>query len=488
MQIVEELIWKQANRFADKIAIRNDKESITYHELMCRILSAKFFFEHLPNYTKGGTIIISATKQFEFVYAYFGAHLANLIVVPLDSECNAERFHFITKTVKPFFIIGFNNFSHQYNSISFIDININIITEFPANILFPQLSAISDILFTTGTTGVPKGVPLSYLNETAAVRNINVCIGNTTSDVELLALPISHSFGLGRLRCCLANGQTLILLGSFVNTKKLFRLIEEYHVNGFSMVPASWKFLQSITGDNLSKYSSQLKYIEMGSAFLSIDEKIHLADLFPKTRLMMHYGLTEASRSAYLNFHADVNHLQSVGKPTPYTDIRIFNEKGELVPIGMDGEICIRGEHVTTGYLGENNSCFYGNKYFRTGDFGYMDKDGYIYLKARIKEIINVGGKKVSPIEIEEKILHIAGVKDCACIAAPDPKGILGEVVKAYIVKDNYSSLSFQDISTELTGKIENYKLPVIYKWIDEIPRTPNGKIQRNLLNNDSNY
>ena len=251
------------------------------------------------------------------------------------------------------------------------------------------------------------------------------------------------------------------------------------------MVPASWKFLQKMSGDQLGHYGKQLRYIEMGSAYISEDDKRHLAHLLPTTRITMHYGLTEASRSAFMEFHADSDKLSTVGKASPNTDIQIFNDQGQVLPCGEEGEICIKGDHVTKGYLNTNPaSSFYSEGYFRTGDSGTIDSDGYISIKARIKELINVGGKKVAPTEVDEQILKIAGVKDCACVGTRDPEGILGEVVKAFVVKGN-NELTFDFITKQLSGKLEAYKIPVIYEWIDCIPKTSNGKIQRNLLKND---
>ena len=347
---------------------------------------------------------------------------------------------------------------------------------------FPKSEDIADILFTTGTTGLPKGVPLTFNNEAAAARNINQFIGNTNDDIELLALPISHSFGLGRLRCCLSIGATIIILGSFANVKKLYRVLEEENVTGFTMVPASWRYLNKFSGDKLQEYASQLRYIEMGSAYFSSDEKQHLASLLPKTRVCMHYGLTEASRSAFLEFHQDAAHLDSVGKPSPNTEIDIFDEHGQILPPNSEGELCIKGGHVMQGYMNNSTADDFFNGYFRTGDWGYKDAEGYIYLKSRKKELINVGGKKVSPIEVEEELMKINGIIDCACVGTPDPKGILGDVVKAFIVRDSQSEITFEEIAAQLQGRLEGYKLPALYQWTDEIPKTQNGKIQRFLL------
>jgi long-chain acyl-CoA synthetase len=170
-----------------------------------------------------------------------------------------------------------------------------------------------------------------------------------------------------------------------------------------------------------------------------------------------------------------------VGKASPFTDIQVFDEQERMLPQGEEGEICVKGEHVTSGYLNlPVESAFYG-EYFRTGDSGTIDAEGYITLKARIKELINVGGKKVAPTEVDEQIMKIPGVEDCACVAMKDPEGVLGELVKAFVVRKD-DTLTSEEITRQLTGKLEAYKMPAQYEWIDKIPKTNNGKIQRNLL------
>ncbi|MDE5773652.1 MAG: acyl--CoA ligase [Muribaculaceae bacterium] len=485
MQSVEQDIWRNASVNPEKVAVKSGKEIVTYAELTARIVVAMEKLQQLPDYAPGKCIIVGASKQIEFVYIYFGAHLAGLTVAPIDTETNPDRFAYISNTLHPICVIGLDRITTETPILSLKEfkslnnISGNTVSD---EIKFPPADSIADILFTTGTTGTPKGVPLTYLNEAAAVRNINSFIRNSTDDVELLALPVSHSFGLGRLRCCLANGQTIILLGSFVNLKKFFRTIEEENVTGLTMVPASWKFIEKMSGEKLAEYSPQLRYIEMGSAFFSAEDKRRLAELFPVTRVTMHYGLTEASRSAFMEFHEDISHIDSVGKASPYTDIKIYSEQGRPLDTNEEGEICIKGEHVTKGYAYIDNDNTFYDSYFRTGDYGMIDVDGYIYLKSRIKELINVGGKKVSPSEVDEQILKIDGIEDCACVGIPDPEGIMGELVKAYIVKSAGSSLTIEEIRKALTGKLESYKLPVEYEWIEAIPKTQNGKIQRNLL------
>lgn len=480
LESIEHKIWHWASLLPDKPAVKSGKKSATYLQLCQRVLGARDYFVNQLMLNAGDTIVLAAGKQIEFVYAYFGAHLAGLKVVPVDPATNPDRMAFIIKQTGASLLVGFDGIENNIRTIGLKEFE-ELASEFSVP-SFPDGSQIADILFTTGTTGKPKGVPLTYDNEAAAARNINEFIGNTGNDIELLALPVSHSFGLGRMRCCLSQGATLILLGSFANVKKLYRTIEEEHVTGFTMVPASWRYLKKLTGNKLGDFRNQLRYIEMGSAFFSKEEKDELAGILPDTRVCMHYGLTEASRSTFMEFHQDASHMDSVGKASPHTEIKILDENGVECEAGNEGEICIKGEHVTHGYLDlPVGDSFFGD-YFRTGDWGYKTEDGYVYLISRKKELINVGGKKVSPIEVEEQLLKIPGVEDCACIGVPDDNEVLGEVVKAFIVKEKGSEITFADIDEQLTGKLESYKIPVCYEWIDAIPKTQNGKIQRGLL------
>ncbi len=476
---VEVRIAEYAKSHTDKVAVISGKKRITYGELWENILLAVKVYEEKFKLSAGSSIILAADKNVEFIYAYFGAHLAGLRVVPLASDTNINRLQFIVDKLNAQALVGFRNCDLEITQYSWDIFSVRDFEMTAKKVDFPDMDQIADILFTTGTTGEPKGVPLTFGNLAAAVRNINTFIGNGADDVEVLALPISHSFGLGRLRCSLSMGATICLLGSFANVKKLFRTMDEEKATIFTMVPASYRYLKKYTGNRLGNFAGQLKYIEMGSAFFAPEEKQELAELLPDTRICMHYGLTEASRSAFMEFHADSAQLSSVGKASPFTEIGIFDENGKKLSVGSEGEICVKGDHVTKGYLYRDNSDTFFGDYFRTGDWGSMDEDGYVYLKSRKKELINVGGKKVSPVEVELELKKIVGIADCACVGVPDPNEVLGEVVKAFLVKDSTVEVDFADITRALQGKLEGYKIPVDYEWIDEIPRTHNGKIQR---------
>jgi long-chain acyl-CoA synthetase len=472
---IERLICGHAQATPLKTALIQGEVEVSYELLWKEIVkSASWFRQHAE---QGDRVIISANKDIRFVYTYFGAHLAGLICVPIDPETNERRLQRILEVAQPRLLVGELRHQGEYEVISFTDVSSDMAYGFDS----PIDLNVADLLFTTGTTGLPKGVALTYANQMAAAENINTFIGNTSEDVEMLALPISHSFGLGRLRCVLAKGATLVLLGSFASMKKFYGEMERCHVTGFGMVPASWAYIQKMSGGKIGQFADQLKYIEIGSAFMSLENKRKLMSLLPRTHICMHYGLTEASRSAFISFHDDTAHLMSAGKASPKTEIAVFSEQGGRLGNNEEGEICVKGGHVCSGYWGLSKEEFqkdFFEGYFRTGDWGHIDDEGYIYLTGRKKEIINVGGKKVSPMEVEEVLNEMDGIAESACIGVHDD--VLGEVVKAFCVCSK--EVNFEDVRKNMMKRLEGYKVPAFFEVINELPKTQNGKLQRLLL------
>lgn len=485
MRSIEEQIQANSISFPDKVALVSGETEISYSRLWGYCKQVAAILKERYRLQKGDRVILAAAGSIEFVYVYFGVHLAGGICVPIDPDTNETRFEYIKASTKPVCVMGTLHKVPNEQTIPFEDIAGEILSQAQSDniredIYFPTMTDVADILFTTGTTGAPKGVALSYTNQAAAALNINTFIQNNEDDIELLALPVSHSFGLGRVRCVLSKGGTLVMLGTFANMKRFFGEMKRCDVTGFGMVPASWGFIKKMSGKYIGKFADQLKYIEIGSSFMPTADKELLMELLPNTRICMHYGSTEASRSAFMEFHACRDNLLTAGHASPNCDIKIFSPEGEELPIGWEGEVCVKGDHVTCSYWNETPerfaSDFFGD-YFRTGDCATMDAEGNIYLKSRIKEMINVGGKKVAPMEVEDILNTIPGVKESACVGISDPDGVLGEVVKAFIVADD--TLTDTEILEQLRPKLEVYKLPVAFERIDAIPKTSSGKIQR---------
>jgi Acyl-CoA synthetases (AMP-forming)/AMP-acid ligases II len=380
--LILEAIRKHAVESPNKIAFIDGNIEITYKELWIRILKVSIFFK--SKLGKGDRVILASSKNLDFVYLYFGLQLAGLIAVPVDPEISDERLSKIIYSAKPKGLYGLLR-SDLCETFAFPEIDNILIKD--NNVDFPDENDIADIIYTTGTTGEPKGVVLTHKNELSAANNINSFINNKEDDIEILVLPISHSFGLGRLRCVMLKGGTIIMSGGFANLKKFYAELDKHNIVGFGMVPAGWRYLFQMSGKKIAKYANQLKYLEIGSAFMPIEDKKLLMDLLPNTRICMHYGLTEASRSTFISFRDEEGHLNSIGKEIGGSKIKIFDENGKECNCGEEGELCVKGSHVCDAYWNDMDKyleSFYG-EYFRTGDWAYKDDKGYIYLISRKK-------------------------------------------------------------------------------------------------------
>lgn len=481
MHTLVQQLFETARKKPTYRAIIVEKREITYGNLANEVWSTKNFLELKFDVNKGDTVILSAEKNESFVFFYYALHLIGARVVPLDRNISLESLSYVVNSVKPKIAIGIGEKDLNLKSLNLESIIDTPHVPISREIHFPEITEASDIMFTSGTTGLPKGVVLSHENIAQSVKNINGFIKNSAEDIELLALPISHSFGLARLRCVLAAGGTIVLHGNSVNVRSLFKSMETHKVTGFSMVPSSWKYIKKLSGNKLGEFKNQLKYIELGSAYLSADEKQELADLLPNTRLCMHYGLTEASRSAFIEFNRDKDHLYSVGRATSSVDIKIMDNAGNEVPKGNEGEICIAGKHVAKSFINTTNSTSFFGEYLRTGDIGLFNNNGYLKLTGRSKDIINVGGKKLSPVEVEDKVRDFDNSIEVACVGIVNKSSILGEEVKLFVVEGS-SKYTFHEINEYLKGCLEDYKVPRYYEWISELPRTSSGKIQRQKL------
>lgn len=465
-------VFLHASVTPNKVAIISDDKKITYSQLKKRIIEVANYFLDL-GIIRGDKIIFSASSSPAFIYGYFASHLIGAIAVPIDPMLPKFKVDFIIKKISPKKI-------YLTDSIDILNLAKPKILR---KIKIPQKNLIADILFTSGTTGNPKGVVLTHKNILAAAKNINLFIGNSSNDKEVIPLPLSHSFGLGRLRCNFLVGSTIILCNGFLNPLKTLELLKKYKATGFSSVPAGFSLLLKFAKDKLSQYKENLRYIEIGSAPMSIQDKKTLIELLPKTRICMHYGLTEASRSLFIEFHNNSNKLDSIGKPTPNVKVKIVNNFGKELSPGSIGLIMIKADTVMGKYFNDKTSTKSSlkNGWFLTEDLGYIDREGYYYLSGRKSDVINTGGEKVYPEEVEKILNKYKGISESVCVGIKDPKGIMGQVVRAYIVSKTKKMNLIQLIGF-LRQYLEEYKIPKEFKLIDTIPRTSSGKIQRRLL------
>lgn len=435
-------VFNACNRNPDKPAIIAGEEIVSYFQLYLNIKKAAALI-HSKGFKAGDTIRLLAVKEPHFIYMDFGAQLLGVIDEMVDPETGADAFVYLPEEIES--MVPFDGEPEGLKE-----------------------SDIIEILHTTGTTSKPKYVCLSHCNIFWAAKYTSDFVQNDEEDVEVIVMPISHAFGLRRVHLTFMNGATAILLPNFANVQLLFRIMEKYKVTTFGMAPAAWAYVKKISGTRISKFANQLRHIEFGTAAMPMAAKKELLELLPNTRICHNYGLTESNRSCMIEYH-DIEHLDSIGKPIADT----------VLIKSIDGEICVHGNQTMVGYLDpEDNKEAFVNGFFRTGDCGYISDDGYIYLTGRAKDMINVGGKKVSPSEVEEAIYNLGGAES-VCVSYPHE--MLGETVKAFILKGS-TGLTLAEIEDKMKDLLASYKCPTLYEWIDEIPVNSMGKKQRRAL------
>lgn len=483
---IVELIFENAGKAPASIALIKDNVTITYKELSDRIRYASLEFSK-RGLLEGDRIILSASKGLSFIYGYFGAHLNGIIIVPVDPSMPITKIVALKEQVEAS-LVYWHDATDNFENIADFE---KLLEEkkLDETVRFPCSAKPADIVFTSGTTGDAKGVVLSHFNHFSAIQNINSFIGNNNNDIEILIMPLSHSFGMTRMRCVLGTGGSLILVDGLLRPKNFFAALKNNKATGIGMVPAAWAVLQKISGKLISKYQDQINYIEFGSAPMPDVDKKSIMECLPSSRICMHYGLTEASRTAFIEFHSDCNNLHTVGKASPNVDIIIINNNGDLLEKGEIGELCVRGGMVFREYWQNPDLTkkSFIRDYFKTGDLARILENNYIELIGREKEMINVGGKKVSPVEIEKILTQHPLINECVCVGIED--ALSGESVHACIVlEDKNKAMTELEFKRFLSDKLEHYKIPTSYSQISNIPRTSSGKIQRLTLKKEINF
>lgn len=473
-------LYIKSKIYPNKTAIIKDNQEISYSSLVENVLNVAANLKDI-GLVAGDRVILFSSKCFEFIYLYYAAKLLGLIVAPLDPDLPTAKLGELTKEADARLIVNF--LDKKINNLLFKESNYQL-DEMLEIAEKNDIEHFSELVFTSGTTGKPKGVLLTNIILEQAVRNINSVIKITDKDKELLVMPLNHSFALARMRCIFAAGGTIVLIDGLKSPKKFFRALKEKKITSIGMVPAAWNLLWKISSEYISKFAKQIKFIEIGSAPMSKKEKIYIAKLLPHSQIFMHYGLTEASRSLFNKIDLNNNNLDSLGKPPEGTIVKVLDIKGKELSKNEIGEICIKGDHVAQYFFRKGqvikNNKFHG-KYLRTSDMGFVDNEGNINLYSRFDEIINVGGKKVSPIEVEGYLNEHEQVDESACFGVEDSD--LGSKVIALIKQNStQKTLKINTLDEYLKTKCENYKIPKEYIFTNEIPKTKTGKIMRTVI------
>ena len=345
----------------------------------------------------------------------------------------------------------------------------------------PQPDDVALILHTSGTTGRPKRVPLRHRNLAVSAENIAQTYQLTANDVAMTVMPLFHVHGLlASTLATLLTGGTMVVPEKF-NPLSFWRTVRECRATWYSAVPTMHRLLLARAGDQRPMGAEHLRFIRSASAPLSFHTMEKLEHVFGAPVLEA-YGMTEASHQIASNpLPPGVRRAQSVGLGTG-VKISIMDTHGHHSHLGMGhaGEVVIQGPSIIDGYESnpEANATSFVDGWFRTGDQGIIDPDGYLRLLARLKELINRGGEKIAPMEIGQVLLKHPAVAEAVCFGVPHPTW--GEEVTAAVVLR--APVPVPELLSFCRDHLADFKCPKKIHVVDAIPRTATGKIQRRAL------
>ena len=451
----------------------------------------------------GERVLLVLDNGWRCAVSLFATWIAGAVVCPVNPSVKPERLSRIARSCTPSLVLAEGRLERLLSCVPELDEVPRILTGPPQSaggagafdVLFegtptppPATRSDSDLaalLYTSGSTGEPKGVMLGHDNMAAAARSIVSYLENRASDVLLLVLPMSFGYGLNQLVTGILAGATVVIEKSFTFPQAIFERIRDEKVTGFALVPTMVALMRQARDLDPSLFYS-LRYLTAAAAPLPQAHRQWLRTFLPHARLYCMYGQTECTRAAYLP-PAEIDRRQgSVGIAIPGTVTEVVDEAGHTLPAGAIGELTVSGPHVMRGYWGDREATQRtlrpapgsGRLRLHTGDLFTADDDGYLTFVARMDDMIKTRGEKVAPQAVEEVLHRLPGVAEALVTGVPDE--ISGQAVKAIVVVSD-PSLSARDIMRHCAQNLEDHMVPRIVEFRDTLPRTDSGKASRRL-------
>lgn len=495
--------WLPKHRQAtpNKVAlIFNDGHEMTYRELadfsdaMSHLLTQR-------GVAKGDAVAFIGENSPEFLISLFGCARIGAIFVPINTRLAPPEIEHVLSdsgarvlVYSPEFIDSVSEVAERAGVAHFLQTGpegasgLAALTASACTEAHPSFDApvsLDDpamIMYTSGTTGKAKGAILSHGNLTWVSLNTTLDYDLVRSDVALMASPLFHAaaLGMGALPTVL-KGATMVLEQGF-NAARALELIERYRITSLSGVPTTYQLMADHENWPTTDLSTLTKLTCGGSAVPT-----RILDAYESRGLSFSqgYGMTETSPGATFLSPAKSREKQgSVGLPHFFTEVRVTDpETGAVMPQGTVGEIEVRGPNVFLGYQGlpeATAQAFTPDGWYRSGDLGHLDEDGYLFISDRLKDMIISGGENIYPAEIEDHLNSIAGVSGAAVIGVANDQW--GEVPWALLTLSggvDPASITTESVRAALDGKLAKYKLPKHVIVVDEFPRTASGKIRK---------
>lgn len=458
------------------------KEEISFNELNRSSLELASWLNKEVGHDKH-IILISVNNVF-FLVSYLAIIKSGNICIPLDPSIEKENFSYISELTDPAMLFFTRDIARRLETGSERIIFPDTLSEYKSGVMKQAESEFdrekcAEIIFTSGSTGKPKGVMISHKNLIANTESIIKYLKLTQDDRMLVVLPFYYCYGLSLLHTHLRAGGSVVFNNSFIFIGGIIRDLLEQKCTGFAGVPSHYQILLRKSDSFRQSEFPDLKYVTQAGGKLApifIDE---FRESFPEIKFFVMYGQTEATaRLSYLPPDMYDEKKGSMGKGIPDVELRVVDENGVDIKPGETGEVIARGDNIMMGYFAdkEGTDLTIRNGWLYTGDLGTVDKDGYIYLTARKKEIIKVRGKRISPKEIEAVILELTEVIDCSIEGVED--NIEGEMLKATVIirKDARDIITRESIMKHCSKHLAQFKVPQVYIIQEELTISPTGK------------
>ena len=472
------------------LAISFGENEWTYHELYNKAQKVAGYLQQ-QGYQKGDIVAQFMLNSDLFMAVYYGVQLAGLTIMPVNTKLASPEVEYIfshseakvlfyDERIEETIANSNHDFKEKINASKIREILDGDKVELVPTLLEPNETAV--VMYTSGTTGKPKGVQLSHRNiyETAEIWSESMKM--TNNDRMYICTPLFHCAGSHVFAVpTMYRGGSIIIDEAFSPDRTLENLVETKATIFFG-VPAMYTIL--LNKPELKNYNFEnLRMFVYGAAPMPYELVKRLKDTFPKVKVQNCYGQTENSPAASSLTDQDaLTKIGSVGKPLPRTEIKLVDSLGDEVPLGDVGEICVKGPQVMKGYLRnpEETSRTIQNGWLYSGDLGRFDEEGFLYIVDRKKDMIIRGGENIYPIEIEEVLYRIPQVLEAAVVGIPHE--VYGEVPKAYVVVKGEQTLTVEEVLTYCQTQLAKYKIPMGVEFLDELPRNASGKVLKHTL------
>lgn len=503
---VERFLEDSARSHGEKTALVVGSVRLSYRELDAMATAFAGAVQR-RGLSRGDRVVIFADNCWEAVVGLFGVMKAGGVVVMVGASMKAEKLAFIIRdcratalVVKDALLPVVREAAEHASSLKSVAVSGaggdisgipggGRLSEWLAEGVGPMARPgieldLAMLVYTSGSTGSPKGVMMTHQNVVAAISSITTYLENTCDDVILSVLPIAFNYGLGQIFTSVKVGATLVLEKSFAFPQTILEKMRAERATGFPLVPTIAALICQMRDLEPGMLPS-LRYITNAAAALPTPHICRLHELFPTARVFSMYGLTECIRGAYMPPEELAERPASVGFAIPGTEAYVVDDDGLRLPPGHVGELVIRGPHVMKGYW-ENPEAtakalrpgpFPWEKVLYTGDLFRTDDEGYLFFVARKDDIIITRGEKVSPKEVENVLFTLPGVREAVVTSVPDP--ILGSAVKAIISADESAALTAASVIRYCARHLEDFMVPKHVEFRDELPKTESGKVSR---------